>query len=56
MHDTSTVWITEYAAMYSGGVSLGTFSADLSGTGVRLLFSPANINTTVKVKRVMVEA
>jgi len=56
MHDLSTVWITEYATMYSGGVSLGTFSADLSGAGVRLLFSPANINTTVKVKRVMVEA
>lgn len=53
MHDGTNVYITEYGTMYSGS-SLGTFSADISSGLVRLLFSPTNINTTVKSKRMQI--
>lgn len=53
MHDGTNVYIHEYGTMYSGS-SLGTFSADISLGLVRLLFSPTNINTTVKSKRIQI--
>ena len=53
MHDGTNVYIHEYGTMYSGS-SLGTFSADISSGLVRLLFSPTNINTTVKSKRMQI--
>jgi len=53
MHDGTDVYITEYGTMFSGS-SLGTFTADLSSGTIRLLFSPANINTTVKARRVLI--
>jgi hypothetical protein len=53
MHDGTNVYISEYGTMYSGS-SLGTFSADISSGLVRLLFSPTNINTTVKSKRMQI--
>jgi hypothetical protein len=53
MHDGTDVFTTEYGTMWSNA-SLGTFSADLSGGNIRLLFTPANVNTTVKIKRVLI--
>lgn len=53
MHDGTDVYTTEYGTMFSGS-SLGTFTADLSSGNIRLLFSPANINTTVKARRVLI--
>lgn len=53
MHDGTDVYTTEYGTMWSGAASLGTFTADLSGGNIRLLFTPANINTTVKFKRIV---
>ena len=54
MHDGTDVFLTEYGTMWSGAASLGTVSADMNGSNVRLLFTPSNINTTVKVKRISV--
>ena len=53
MHNGTNVYITEYATMYSGS-SLGTFTADISSGTLRLLFTPTNINTTVKARRVLI--
>jgi hypothetical protein len=53
MHDGTNVYINEYGTMYSGA-SLGTFSTDIVLGIVRLLFSPTNINTTVKSKRIQI--
>ena len=53
MHDGTDVFTTEYGTMWSNA-SLGTFSADLSSGNIRLLFTPTNINTIVKIKRVLI--
>ena len=53
IHDGTTVYMTEFATIYSGS-SLGTINADISGLNVRLLVSPANANTTVKTQRLTV--
>lgn len=53
IHNGTDVFISEYGTMYSGS-SLGSFSADISSGVVRLLFSPTNINTTVKSKRMQI--
>jgi len=54
MHDGTDVFVTEYGTMFSGAASLGTFTADINSGNVRLLFTPANTNTTVKFKRIVV--
>jgi len=54
MHDGTDVFVTEYGTMWSGSASLGTFTADINSGNVRLLFTPANANTTVKFKRIVV--
>ena len=54
MHDGTDVFITEYGTMWSGSASLGTFTADINSGNIRLLFTPANANTTVKFKRIVV--
>lgn len=54
-HDGSSAYYTVYGEIYSTA-SLGSISADLNGGQVRLLVSPTNTNTTVKVKRITVEA
>jgi hypothetical protein len=46
MHDGTDVYITEYGTMYTNN-SLGTLSADISGSYVRLLVTPANSTSTV---------
>lgn len=52
MHDGTTSYLTEYAALRSNS-SVGTISSDISGGNVRLLFSPVSSNTTVKFSRIL---
>lgn len=53
MHDGANVYITSYAQIFSND-ALGTFSASISGNDVRLTFTPANINTNIKLQRITV--
>lgn len=48
VHDGTTAHITEYAIVRSGN-NLATFDADLSGGNIRLLTTPTNAATTIKV-------
>jgi len=48
IHDGTTVTFTENNLMNIGS-SLGTFDLDISGGNIRLLFTPVNAVTTVKV-------
>jgi hypothetical protein len=50
IHDGASVWITQYGDIYTGS-SLGTFSSDISGGSLRLLFTPTNSSTTIKMLR-----
>lgn len=50
IHDGSTVYMTEYAIIYTD-VSLATFNADIAGGNVRLLVSPTNTTNTIRVVR-----
>lgn len=53
LHNGSTVFITQYGELKTNG-SLGTFDADINSGNVRLLFTPTNNNTTVKLHRVVI--
>ena len=53
IHDGTTVHMTEYGTIFTNA-SLGTVNSDISGGLVRLLVTPANINTTVKIQRLSV--
>lgn len=53
IHDGTTVYMTEFGTIYSGS-SLGTIDGDIVGGEVRLLVSPANVDTTVKAQRLTV--
>ena len=53
MHDSVSGYVTEFAAITSNSV-VGTFSADSNTTHVRLNFTPALANTTVKFVRTIV--
>lgn len=55
IHDGSTVYITEYASI-STGSTLATFDADINSGNVRLLTTPTNAVTVVKVTRTGVKA
>ncbi len=50
IHDGSTVYMTEYAIIYTS-VSLATFNADIAGGNVRLLVTPTNNTNTIRVVR-----
>lgn len=55
VHDGSSVTMTQYGTLKSH--SLATFDADISGTDVRLLVTPASSSSTViKFDRTVVEA
>jgi len=53
LHDNTNVYLTEYGTMFTGS-SLITVNGDITGTNVRLLCTPANSNTEVKVQRITV--
>ena len=46
MDNGSTPYCTEYAVMYSGSSSLGSFSCTTSGSNILVQFTPANSGTT----------
>jgi hypothetical protein len=52
-HDGTIVYYTEYATITTGA-SLGSIDSDISGDTVRLLVTPTNVNTTVKLSRIEV--
>jgi hypothetical protein len=55
VHDGSTVTMTSYGTLKD--TNLATFDADISGTDVRLLITPASANSTiVKFDRTVVDA
>lgn len=51
IHDGTTVYMTEYATIYTGANPLITIDSDISGGYVRLLITPTNTNTTVRTAR-----
>lgn len=50
LHDGTSVWMDQYSEMFTGS-SLGTFDADILSGNLRLLFTPTNSSTTVKLFR-----
>jgi len=48
IHDGTTVSLTEFATIFTG-VSLAIFDADISGGNIRLLVTPTNAVSTIKV-------
>jgi hypothetical protein len=50
VQDATNVWITEYGSIQTGP-SLGTFTADISGGDVRLLFTAVNNINTIRSVR-----
>lgn len=50
IHDGATVYMTEYAIVYTSA-SLATFNADINGGNVRLLVTPTNNTNTIRVVR-----
>ncbi len=50
IHDGATVYMTEYAIVYTS-VSLASFNADIAGGNVRLLVTPTNNTNTIRVVR-----
>ena len=55
IHDGTNTHMTEYGVIHTGS-SLYTVSSDISGSTVRLLCSPVNANTTIKLQRLTVVA
>lgn len=53
VHDGSIVYLVQYGENKSGA-SLGTFDADINSGNVRLLLTPANSSTTVKLHRITI--
>jgi len=53
VHDGSTVYLTQYGENKTGA-SLGTFDSDINTGNVRLLCTPTNATTTVKLHRITI--
>ena len=53
IHDGTTVYMTEFGTIFSNA-SLGTIDGDINSGSVRLLVTPANTNTQVKIQRLTV--
>ena len=53
IHDGTTVYMTEFGTIFSNA-SLGTIDGDINSGSVRLLVTPANTNTTIKIQRLTV--
>jgi hypothetical protein len=53
LQDGTNTHMTEYGTIQTGS-SLYTLSADINGDNVRLLCSPVNANTTIKLQRITV--
>lgn len=55
MHDDTNVYMTEYAVLRTDS-ALGDITADLIGDTVRLLITPSFNNTSIKAKRLIIDA
>jgi len=55
MHDNTTAYIQTYGEMYSGSSLIST-SVDVSGSNMRLLVTPTNASTTIKVTKTSIAA
>ena len=55
INDGSTCYITEYGSIVTN-TELATFDADINSGNVRLLTTPSNASTTIKVTRTGVKA
>jgi hypothetical protein len=53
IHDGTTAYATQYGEIYTGS-SLATFDANISTGNLRLLVTPVNAATTIKVIRTVV--
>ena len=53
IHDGTTVYMTEYGTIFSNA-SFGTIDGDINSGSVRLLVTPANTSTQVKIQRLTV--
>lgn len=53
IHDGTTVYMTEFGTIFSNA-SLGTIDGDINSGSVRLLVTPANVSTQVKIQRLTV--
>ena len=53
IHDGTTVYMTEFGTIFSNA-SLGTIDGDINSGSVRLLVTPANTSTQVKIQRLTV--
>lgn len=53
IHNGTTVYMTEFGTIFSNA-SLGTIDGDINSGSVRLLVTPANANTTIKIQRLTV--
>ena len=53
IHDGTTVYMTEFATIFTNA-SLGTIDGDINSGLVRLLVTPANTSTQVKIQRLTV--
>jgi hypothetical protein len=53
IHDNTNTYTTEYATITTGA-NLMTLDSDISGGLVRLLVTPANINTNIRIQRISV--
>ena len=54
-HDGSTVYLTQYASIFDNGAQ-ATFDADINGSNVRLLVTPASTDSmTYKAIRTTIE-
>ena len=55
MHNNTNVYMTEYAVLRTDS-SLGDITADIVGDTVRLLITPSYNNTSIKAKRLIIDA
>ena len=55
MHNNTNVYMTEYAVLRTDS-SLGEITADITGDTVRLLITPSYNNTSIKAKRLIIDA
>jgi len=56
LHDNSTVYMSEFGAVYSNGSPLATFDSSISGTNVLLLATPVTADSTIRLNRYSVDS
>jgi hypothetical protein len=52
MHDGTTVYLTEYGTLRTNNSPVSSIDADINSGNVRLLVTPAVLNTTTKISRI----